>query len=167
MDTNILLSDEQKDLLIQLVERYKNLPKDKRERFYFARTDGGRPIPTGRGEVRHPHTARFPASLDDINELIRQGLVTSSSDSTILTFVLRPDAFAYFEKLKEEMGQPVEQIAGTVRAYFDTAEFQRRHPGRIKNGQKPNPFYGLPTLIASSQLSATCVGRPFKYSPLN
>jgi hypothetical protein len=128
MGTNILLTDEQKDLLTQLVERYKNLPKDKRERFYFFRTDRARPILTGRGQVRHDHTAWFDASQFDINELISQGLLASDPDSKTLTFVLRAEALRYFEEMKEEMGQPVEQITGTIRAYLDTAEFQRRHP---------------------------------------
>ncbi len=164
---SILLSDEQKDLLTQLVERHKNLPKDKRGRFYFVRTDGGRRIPTGEGDVRHSHAAMFPASQDDIDELIHRGLLASAYDSDILTFVLSPEAFVYFEKMKEEMGRPVEQIVGTVRTYLDTAEFQRRHPGRIKNGLRPNLCYGLPTLIASSQISATSVGKQFRNSQRN
>ena len=96
------------------------------------RTDGGRRIPTGAGEVRHSHAIKFPASQDDIDHLVRCRLLASSSDSAILTFVLTPEALVYFEKLKEEMGQPVEQIEGTVHAYLDTAEFQRRHSGAYK-----------------------------------
>ncbi len=102
---SLVLSDEQKDLLTQLVERHKNVPKDKRERFYFVRTDSARPVPTGAGEVRHSHAKRFPASQDDIDHLISRGLLASSSDSAILTFVLTPEGLIYFEKLKEEMGQ--------------------------------------------------------------
>lgn len=146
---SIMLSDEQKDLLTQLVERHKNLPKDKRGRFYFVRTDGGRRVPTGEGDVRHPHAAMFPASQDDIDHLFSRGLLRSSRDSDILTFVLSPEAFAYFEKMKEEMGQPVEQIAGSVRAYLDTAEFQRTHSGAYQKWARRNLYCGPPILIAS------------------
>lgn len=128
MYSHILLSDEQKDLLTQLVERHKSLTKDKRGRFRLFRTDGGRPIPSGEGQVRHDHAPSFPALQNDIDHLIRRGLLSPSYDSNTLTFVLSPEAFVYFEEMKAEMGQPVEQIVGTVRAYLDTAEFQRRHP---------------------------------------
>ena len=125
MFDNILLELEQKTLLMTLVEAYRNVPRDQRQRFLVIETDG-----STQAIVSHPglQAPEFRAYKGDFEILGRYGLLSVAYNSHgILTADIMPVAFRYYEYLRREGGQPLERIQSNVRQFLAFDDFQRKY----------------------------------------
>lgn len=128
MFEHILLEPEQEDLLVKLVEAYRNVPREEKEKFLY--TDVWDNVDS-RAVVHHDG---FPgkmmrASIEDIEILARNGLLSLQVKNRYTgNFSVLPLAIRYYEHLKTKLGQPVERIQSTVHEYLSSESFQRAFP---------------------------------------
>lgn len=120
----VLLEPEQKGLLCQLVEAARNVPRDKRHKFLAAQSFGGDSIlhdGLPGGSIR--------AYFGDIEILANEGLVHLSygSERTPM-FDVPPLGFKYYEQMKQQSGQPIQQVETEVRTYLNTQAFREKYP---------------------------------------
>jgi hypothetical protein len=97
---NVLLEQEQKDLLLTLVEAARNVPRDKRRESRIFKTS---PEPF----VSHPGLInRISVYMGDIAMLAAEGLINLSDvSSSLARFDVTPRGFAYYEWMKQHTGQ--------------------------------------------------------------
>jgi hypothetical protein len=122
--SSVLLENEQKDLLIYLVEFLRNQPRDKRAKFIVQRTINGESlIYPGK-----PNPLRL-VFVGDLEVLAREQMVDIAylSNRTPVINVL-PLASKYYEYLKGQVTQPTENLTGAIRSYLDGENFRQRHP---------------------------------------
>jgi hypothetical protein len=123
---NVLLEKEQKELLCTIVEAARNVPPDKRKEFLAVRSRGGSylihpSLPEGEIEFYSP----------DLQTLIGEGLIQVTGfnqQGEVSIFDILPKGFLYYKYLKEQIGEPVEQIEEIVRSYIDAHTFQKEFP---------------------------------------
>jgi hypothetical protein len=122
MFENILLEKEQVELLYVLVEISRNIPREKRQKFYYLQCQN--PI------VIHPNLEGFEmnAYLGDIEILAGSGLLNLSyRDSGDPIFDVTPRGFKYYEHMKKLDGQPVQRVETAIRTFLDSENFQRKY----------------------------------------
>lgn len=123
MFEHVILQDEQKQLLIALVEAARNIPRDKRSQFMF--------INTGTESwVQHWGIPNW--NLDcyqgDVEVLAQRGFLNPSyGTSGISGFDIAPEGFLYYQELMQTRGKPVQQVPQATREYLKSDQFQRRH----------------------------------------
>jgi hypothetical protein len=118
---NILLEDEQKSMLVTLVEAWRNMPPEKRQKFIFVRAKDGSEI-IGLSDLPNPYEG-------DIEALGREGLLhIVPSGRYSLRFDITPAGFRYYAYLKQSIDQPVQQVEKAVRAFLEGGYFQGRYP---------------------------------------
>jgi hypothetical protein len=106
---DVLLTDEQKELLVLLVEETRRLPKDKRQEFLAVRSLSGDHIVSGTQERRQ-------VFIPDVEELAHKGLVRLQRESNFeFLFVVSPEGFQFYETLKRQQRQPVERVEAETR----------------------------------------------------
>jgi hypothetical protein len=100
---NVLLEQEQKDLLLTFVEAARNVPRDKRREFRVIKTS---PKPV----VSHPGLiVRISVHMGDIAMLAAEELINLSDvSSSLARFDVTPRGFAYYEWMKQRVGQPIQ-----------------------------------------------------------
>lgn len=117
---DIWLEDEQEQLLVALVEAWRNLPRDKRQKFVHVQTFGGSFI-IGLDNYLNPY-------IGDIEALAYSGLLNTAVNQTgSLSFDITPAGFRYYDYLKRSIGQPVQRVEETVKAYLESDRFQSRY----------------------------------------
>lgn len=126
----IRLESEQRELLATIVEACRNVPREKRQEFNVVRTDEGDfLLHPGLGETKGTY-------MGDVNVLAKEGLIdlTSASSSSYL-FDVSPLGFDCYEYLKQQAGEPIEQVQEELHLYIDTADFKNRYPVAHTNWQ--------------------------------
>jgi hypothetical protein len=119
-----VLEQEQKDLLVTLVEAARNAPREQRQKFWVAQAAGG-------DICIHPGLSGGSANLymGDIEILANEGQVNLSySPGGTPQFDVTPQGFAYYEFLKKQTGQPVQRIEHSIRDHLTANEFRTRYP---------------------------------------
>ena len=124
MFQNILLESEQKELLTLLVETSRKMPRDERRKFIVAQSNSGDTLLV----PGHP-SQNFKVYIGDIETLAREGLVdiTYGSRGSPNVNVL-PLGYAYYEHMKRQAGQPLENVEKPVRNYLTSESFRQKYP---------------------------------------
>lgn len=119
------LEPEQRDLLIQLVEAARSVPRDQRRAFQAETWIGGEGL-------RHPGLpeGEMHVYLGDVQALTSVGLLTITNYVTPgeWYFDVSPQGYVQYELLKQLTGQPAERVEADVRRYLDGSTLQQRHP---------------------------------------
>ena len=114
------LEPEQEQLLCIAAEASRNVPRNQRQKFLVAQTNGGdlliHPGLSGDAEIY----------AGDVETLHRAGLVAATYESRTLAFDVTPLGFKFYEELKLRSGSPVQRIEATIRTHLDSASFERR-----------------------------------------
>lgn len=125
MFEGILLEQEQKDLLAALVEAYRNLPRDRREKFMVNQADD-------QTWVLHQGLPdrQLKACIEDIEILDREGLIVLSYNSRgePNLFYVTPKGFKYYEEMKESEGEPVQKVESEIKEYLSAEHFRKKYP---------------------------------------
>jgi hypothetical protein len=124
MFQNILLESEQKELLTLLVETSRKKPRDERRKFIVAQSQSGDTLIV----PGHP-SQNLKMYMGDIEILAREGLVdiTYGSRGSPNVNVL-PLGYAYYEHMKRQAGQPLENIESPVRSYLTSESLHQKYP---------------------------------------
>jgi hypothetical protein len=120
----VLLTPEQKEVLMRMVEAARSLPKNKREK--FALVEFG-----GEDELLHKGLSSDNTRVfgGDLEELGRKGFLTVSYGSRgTPSYDITPEGFAYYEYLKKSMGEPTERVENTIRSYLEAETFRAKYP---------------------------------------
>ena len=104
-----LLTDEQRDLLVLLVEETRRTPRAQRREFIAGRVSGG-------DFMLSPDGKEQAVFIPDIEELAHKGLVRLQRRSNFeFLFVVSPEGFRFYDHLKRQQGQPVERVEAETR----------------------------------------------------
>jgi hypothetical protein len=123
MFDDIVLEDDQKALLAQIVEAERSVPKEKRGRFLVAQLIA-EPFDT----FIHPGGPRLEGHFEDVEILAGAGLVTIGYTSQgTPNFYVTPTGFRYYAHLKTET-DPEDTVQNDIRRYVGSHLFQRDHP---------------------------------------
>jgi hypothetical protein len=117
---SIILEVEQTELLMELVELARTLPREKRQKFMVAGTDNG-------DFLIYPGYKNREIYMPDVEILSEAGLVSLGYSGTTPNFFVRPEGFGYYEFLKTKSGQPVQRIQESIKHYFNQTSFQESH----------------------------------------
>lgn len=123
MFDNVMLTKEQEELLIEMVEFERNVDRDKRHKFVVSSSNSG-------DTLFYPGYAfHQKIYLGDIETLAREGLLaTTYSSQGTPNFDITPFGFHYYQNLKQKIGQPIERFEITVRNYLSSSEFSKKYP---------------------------------------
>ncbi|MGO9019419.1 MAG: hypothetical protein ACLQVJ_13830 [Syntrophobacteraceae bacterium] len=130
MFQNILLEPEQEDLLVKLVEAWRNVPRERRQRLFYAAVVGNDPSDP-RSTIFHYGfpSGEIRAHIADIEVLVRNGLLLRERRSSTSGYLdVTPQGFGFYGHLKAKLGQPVERLQATVLNYLLSEAFQRDFP---------------------------------------
>jgi hypothetical protein len=149
----IQLEQVQQDLICKIVEAFRNVPSEQRRAFVIMCSDE-----SNFATVRH---AGFPggntsAYEGDLNTLGRQGLIDLSAEvgSSVYTFDISPEGFAYYRQLREADGKPIERVESRVTRYLETDQFQQKYARAYRKWKHAD------TLLweSDSELQLTTIG---------
>lgn len=124
----ILLEPVQQELLITIVESARNTPIDSRQKFLVAQSFDG-------DALIYPTIPKEKAGIyfGDVETLAHEGLLSLGYGSKgTPNFDVTPLGFKYYEYFKKTLGEPVERIVKTVRAYLDSNNFIKVYPAAYK-----------------------------------
>jgi hypothetical protein len=124
------LEAEQEQLLVDLVEAERRVPREQRSKFLVAHSHG----PPG-VQLIHPGWIDRSRRVfeGDLEVLASAGLLFSGlgyRDTPV--YHVTPDGFEYYRKLMAGSGAPVERIEERVRRYLDSSQFRSRHPSAFQ-----------------------------------
>jgi hypothetical protein len=124
MFEEVMLDPEQKELLTVLVELSRKMPRDKRFKFIVVQSmKGAFLICPG-----HPDL-NIKIFVGDVEILARENMIDitySSRGSPNINVV--PRGYAYYKHMKQQEGQPLENVENTVRKYLATESFRQMYP---------------------------------------
>jgi hypothetical protein len=121
---SILLLDQQKELLLELVKAEHDCPPEKKAfKFVVATAGGGSAIIHGGFSTNHPANVSDIEALGDVH-LLRPGRTPSGA----FNFSITPLGFKYAQWLREKSGEPVERVTNEVRAYLSSERFRKVYP---------------------------------------
>lgn len=126
MPSRILLEQDQKDLLVVLVEASRNVPRNQREQFTSYTFLGDGQAATYISHAGLPDGS-VPAYEGDLKILARKGLLDGETYKDAYNFDVTPEGFAYYEEFKRQAGQPLERIEDNARRYFDADRFRQAY----------------------------------------
>ena len=123
MIEHILLTDDQKQLLVALVEAARSVPKDKRRKFSFQHNS----------ETFILHWSipgwSFDCYKGDVEILALRNLILPSYDENgIYAFDITPEGFQYYEEFKQQTAEPTKRVEQSIQEYLSSLDFQKRHP---------------------------------------
>lgn len=121
---HILLEPEHRELLALVIEASRNVRREQREPFLVIRHRGGEFLHHG-GLGSNNETY-----LGNVEALANEGLINFSSyrPSGNPSFNVTPLGFRYYEYMKQQIGEPVEQVQDELVSYIDSAPFKARYP---------------------------------------
>lgn len=127
MSESVNLEAEQEDLLAQLVEAERRVPRSDRYYFVIQRLMGMGP------RVRLLHggwLSNHPGVLEvDIDTLVNAGfLAVSYLNSGVKAFSITPRGFSYYREMMLRRGQPLERLQSRTREYISGEAFQKKYP---------------------------------------
>jgi hypothetical protein len=121
------LEPEQIDLLSQLVESDRSIPRDKRGSFILIQSFGADTII--HAEIPGPELV---AHARDVRMLARYGfIVVNSADGSVSEFDLTPEGIEFYEANKLEAGAGAASVEAELTRYLDSEDFSRRHAGAL------------------------------------
>lgn len=120
------IDKKHENLLIDLVEAERRVPREQRQHFYISRTIG----PAG---VQLDHEGWLDQERrvfeGDIEFLARSGLIAMSRlGSNLDGFYVTPAGFAYYAEAMKRRGQPIVRVQSISRDYISSDGFQRKYP---------------------------------------
>jgi len=120
------LEPELEQLLIDLVEAERRVPREDRSSFIVAHSMGARGV-----QLIHPgwqpKSRRVPEV--DLESLASVGLLNASFGSSGDPLCsVSPAGTEYFLELMAARGEPIQRMQIGMRSYFDSAQFRSRHP---------------------------------------
>ena len=123
MMQNILLERIQEELLVSLVEAFKNLPVEYRQKFFVDRTLGGDYlIHDGLKDTKMVY-------FGDIEALARENLlILEYEPDGVPYFDISPLGFKYYEFLKKKAGESIAQVESTVKSFIEGNDFKKKYP---------------------------------------
>lgn len=120
----ILLQEQQKELLLELVRADHACPPEKKGfKFTVATTGGSTTILHGGFATNHPAIISDIEALGDV-QLLR--LKTTGRGTT--NFSITPLGFRYAQWMQEKSGTPVQRVTKEIRTYMDSDTFQKEYP---------------------------------------
>lgn len=122
--TAMSLEREQEELLKELVEAWRNVPRDQREEFLMVADASGTSI---------LHTGlpgrELRVSDGDIDILQAEGLLLATRYGRWdRSFVVTPQGVGLYEEMQRRSAAPVQQVEEELMRYLDSDAFQRAHP---------------------------------------
>lgn len=122
---HILLEPEQKQLLSELVEATRKIPRDERRPFFIGSYQQQGDI------LQNSSLPNFEREvyMGDVKQLARKGLIDLWYVGSVQTANLdvTPEGFAYYEWMKQRAGQPIQRIETETRDYLGADHFQQRY----------------------------------------
>lgn len=120
----VLLLDEQRELLVRVVDAWRRQPRDDRQKFLMLSVSGGELL-------MHPGIKKGDERVaqEDIETLIQKGLLSGRyTRKDTIQFHVTPEGFAYYEYLKTAGGQPVERVESEISKYVSAERFTQLYP---------------------------------------
>ena len=118
---DILLAEEQKQLLIALVEASRKQPRDRKQRFLAIQASGGT-VFAGLEDYEG-------AYIGDVEAIINAGLLNGFRNAQgALVFDVAPKGIHCYEYLMKTNSEPVDRVEERVIGYLDATAFEKRHP---------------------------------------
>lgn len=117
------LEREQEELLGELVEAHRRVPRGERDKFFLVSTFGG-------DSVIHPglHGWELTTNSADVEMLGRYALLDLDYSGKSLRFAVTPEGLEHYESLKQAGAGRIEQVAEEIVRYLSGETFQTRHP---------------------------------------
>lgn len=106
-ELSILLTDEQREMLVFLVEETRRRSGGQRHQFYAHRG--------GQNDILQSGDQRYPTYFPDLYELDATGLIRLREAENSVSFVVSPKGFAFYEEVKRAQGEPIERVEGEAR----------------------------------------------------
>ena len=123
MFEHIVLEDEQRELLSQIVETERSLPRERRGRFILVQLHS-EPFDT----FIHTGGPQLEGHFEDVEILAAAGLLAIGYNSQgTPTFYVTPTGFQYYEHMKRT-GAPDETVQEEIRRYITGNRFRTEHP---------------------------------------
>lgn len=151
---SIILQPEQKALLVKLVEAFRNVPSQKRQKFTMYSFHGDNKTETF---IDHPGLGGKTLGVyeGDIDNLSHSGLlnvvyISSSSKSIDIT----PSGFQYYESLKQQVAEPVQRVEKTIMDNINSSDFQAKYPTAFQKWSTAEAMLWS----AESELQLTTIG---------
>lgn len=150
----IVLDREQEELLILLVEAFRNVPRDRRQEFYMMH-----PEHMYDGILVHPGLSggKVQARPMDVDILARSGMVHISSRDEHQhpqSFEPTPEGNKYYSNVKQKQGEPLARTEEAVRQHLLDPGFQARYPSAYGKWSEAERLLGA----TSTQEQLTTVG---------
>jgi hypothetical protein len=111
-EPSILLTDDQKETLVFLVEQTRRLSQGQRYEFIAYRALGADMLMVG--------SERYPTFFPDLQELDRKNLIRLTERANSASFVVSPEGFAFYEEIKRAEGGPIERVEAETRHLLGT-----------------------------------------------
>ncbi|MCH8994548.1 MAG: hypothetical protein IH959_06205 [Chloroflexi bacterium] len=125
---DVLLEPEQKELLVQIVEAARSVPRDKQEKFAWSDSASS-------SLLHHPgfpskNISVYGGDLDTLEDknLLRRPSRSPSSPMYDVT----PEGYAYYVWLKEQAREPLVAIEEDVTGYLEDQHFKERHEQAVE-----------------------------------
>ena len=119
------LEPEQEQLLTELVEASRRVPRESRGYFVVLALQGG-------AFVRHQGLRDWSPRCreGDVDMLGRYGLLSLKHDPGRNRLLdVTPEGFEHYDAMKRRAGEPAADVVSEVRQYLDGPAFHSRHPG--------------------------------------
>lgn len=122
--SDIPLLPEQEQLLAQMVEASRGIPRDQRQKFLLINTMAG-------SYLIHPGLPARPKVIaEDVETLAHVGLLAVSYGSRgTPNYFVTPAGYQHYETAKRLRGGPVQQMEAEVRSFLDADAFSSAYPG--------------------------------------
>lgn len=120
---NIDLLDTHKELFKNIIETYRKIPPNEPKDFLVTELGTGEVILVNQGE-------NLLCLSDELVILKNEKLIqaTSYRNEREFNFVIPPLAFKYYDYLKNQEGNPVQQVEREVLSYLSSESFCQYHP---------------------------------------
>lgn len=116
---------EQEELLVQLVEAARAVPRDQRENFLHVAFNG----PDILFHPGFPIAKQIEVITQDLDILARNGLLDLSVNSSgNREYWITPLGYRYYEHLKTRDAEPIEQVEREIRRLVESTGFADRYP---------------------------------------
>ncbi len=116
-----MLEKQQIDLLKIIVEAARTIPADKRDRFYFTKTE------SGESWIRHNALPNWTPDCyeGDLLILSQNGLLNLYYNRVRISgFDVRPEGFRHYENMKQEGNQPTQHVEDEIHLYLNSDQFK-------------------------------------------
>ncbi|MCK4646974.1 MAG: hypothetical protein KAU46_12040 [Candidatus Aminicenantes bacterium] len=126
----MLLEPEQEQLLIELVEAEKSVPREKRQPFYVVAEARKTSLTLIHPAIPNDAPGVFEGDLDTLQ---LKGLISAKCGRYGLeSFFITPEGFQVYRQIKQRIADPIERTQTAVRDYLSAHAFSGRYPSAYK-----------------------------------